>query len=97
MRILSVIGKHYGGCSTAIEPMYLEFSDPLRDMGHQVEHFDHQATAEQYGFDCCGERFVNVVRNGGYDLVFYQTAGRDQMPPAAIKEATLFAPVAAWN
>jgi len=97
MKILSVIGKRYGTKAGAVEPMYLEFTDPLRDLGHEVEHFDHKATAQQEGFERCGELFVDRVQKGRYHLVFYQTSGRDHMPPAAIREATRFAPVAAWN
>jgi len=97
MKILSVMGKYYGGSNKAIEPMYLEFSDPLRDLGHVVEHFDHKATTRQHGILVCGERFVDFVRTGKFDLVFYQTAGKDHMPREAIREATRYAPVAAWN
>jgi spore maturation protein CgeB len=97
MRILSVVGRSYGGKVKATEPMFLEFRDPLIDLGHTVEHFDHDEIGRRAGADACGGRFVQTVRNGAYDLVLYQTAGRDLMPREAIREAGRFAPIVAWN
>ncbi len=97
MRFLSVVGKKYGGRLGAIEPMYLEFTDPLMDLGHKVEHFDHAEIRKRFGSLACGERFVKQVRSGGYDGVLYQTAGQDWMPREAIREAGCFAPIVAWN
>ena len=97
MRILSVLGKNYGGKLGAIEPMYLEFTDPLMDLGHTVEHFDHNEARKQFGLDGCGDHFVKQVKGGRYDLVLYATAGQDWMPPDAIREAGRSAPIVAWN
>lgn len=97
MKILSVVGRCYGGSAQATEPMYLEMRVPLMDLGHEVDHFDHDAVSRQSGQDVCGEQFVAAVRNGGYDLVLYQTAGRDHMPREAIREAGRISPVVAWN
>jgi hypothetical protein len=97
MRILAVVGKRYAERAEAIEPMYLEFTDPLTELGHTVEHFDHAETRRKRGFDACGQRFLERVRTGGFDLVLYQTAGQDWMPREAIREACRYAPVAAWN
>ena len=62
MRILSVVGRSYYGQPHAIEPMFVEFTDPLRRMGHSVSHFDHIAISAKYGPDRCGATFVNEVR-----------------------------------
>jgi spore maturation protein CgeB len=97
MRILSVVGKQYYGRSDAVEPMYLEFTDPLIDMGHTVDHFDHAELSQEYGFIGCGERFVDQVKKNRYDAVLYQTAGIDRMDRNAIREAGNYAPIVAWN
>ena len=97
MRILSAVGKYFYGRPEAIEPMYLEFTDPLVDLGHEVEHFDHGQMREQFGLEECGERFVERVKTGRYDVVLYQTAGQDWMHQEAIREAGHYAPIVAWN
>ena len=97
MRILSTVGRNYYGRPGVVEPMYLEFTDPLRDLGHEVEHFDHAETRKRFGIEECGELFVRKAMSGGYGLVLYQTAGQDWMPPEAIREAARYAPVVAWN
>lgn len=97
MRVLSTVAKGYYGSSIACEPMYLEFTDPLRALGHEVDHFDHLATRGRFGLAECGELFVREVREGGYDVVLYQTSGEDKMPREAVREAGRYAPIVAWN
>jgi hypothetical protein len=97
MRILSVVSKNYYGLMNAIEPMYLEFTDPLLDLGHQVETFDHFNNYDECGLVKCGELFVEKVKKGRYDVVLYQAAGKDYMTRDAIREAGHYAPVIAWN
>ena len=97
MRVLSAVGKGYYGSSACWEPMYLEFTDPLRDLGHEVGHFDHVLNRDWFGMDGCGELFVKRVREGWYDVVIYQTSGEDKMPREAIREAGRYAPIVAWN
>src|SRR5689334_17355038 len=97
MKILATVGKHYYGRPDAIEPMYLEFTEPLRRLGHEVDHFDHIDASARLGQDGCGELFVEHVKKGAYDLVLYQTAGRDRMAREAIGEASRHAAVVAWN
>src|SRR4051812_646639 len=97
MRILSTVGKSYVGHPEAVEPMFLEFTLPLKRMGHEVEHFDHMKESAAFGLDEAGARFERLVRYGHFDLVLYQTAGRDFMNRAAIAEAARHAPVVAWN
>ena len=97
MRILSTVAKAYAFRPEAVEPMYLWFTDPLRRLGHEVDHFDHVRLGREVGFERCGEMFVEQVRRGGYDLVLYQTGGHDSMTRGAIAEAGRYAPVVAWN
>ena len=97
MRILSTVSRNYYGLPGAVEPMYLEFTDPLIDMGHEVETFDHHKARSEIGLTGCGEQFVERVRTGRYDVVFYQTGGGDAMARDAIRDAARYAPVVAWN
>lgn len=97
MRILSTVTKAYYGHPEAVEPMYLEFTLPLARMGHVVDHFDHVKLCGEVGPVACGERFVETVRNGYYDVVLYQTGGADWMSRGAIAHAARYAPVVAWN
>jgi hypothetical protein len=97
MKILSVVIESYGGKTGAVEPMYIEFTDPLVELGHQVNHFDHSEIKKKLGFVDCGERFVETVRKGGFDVVLYQTSGQEKMPREAIRTAGRYAPIVAWN
>lgn len=97
MRILSTVCRAYYGQSHAVEPMYLEFTLPLQRLGHHVDHFDHARLQEEIGPVETGDKFVRTVRYGGYDLVLYQTGGRDHMVREAIAHATRYAAIVAWN
>jgi hypothetical protein len=97
MRILSVVTRNYYGQPQALEPMFLEFTQPLLRMGHVVEHFDHVLTCAQVGPDECGARLVDTITRRGYDLIFYQTGGRDFVARGAITDAARRAPIVAWN
>lgn len=98
MRVLSVVGKQYYGQPGAIEPMFLEFTDPLMDLGHSVEHYDHILMHKKHGPRICGELFVESVRKGKYDVVFYQTAcqSADEIGEY-VREAGRYSPIVAWN
>ena len=97
MRILSTVAQAYAFRPEAVEPMYLWFTNPLRALGHEVEHFDHVKLGREAGFQACGDAFVHRVKHGGYDLVLYQTGGHDSMTHEAIADARRHAPVVAWN
>lgn len=97
MRILATVAKAYVFRPEAVEPMYLWFTEPLRKLGHEVDHFDHVRLGRETDFVACGEAFVDRVKNGGYDLVLYQTGGHDSMTYDAIVEARRYAPIVAWN
>ena len=97
MRILSAVTRNYYGQPKAIEPMYLAFTLPLKTRGHHVDHFDHVRLSGEIGPAACGEKFLTTIRHGGYDLVLYQTGGRDHMTRDAIGDANKFSPIVAWN
>jgi spore maturation protein CgeB len=97
MRILSVVTRSYYGQPHALEPMFIEFTDPLRRLGHIVEHFDHIQLSAEIGPAGCAAKLVETIRSRGYDLVFYQTAGRDYVERSAISDACRYAPIVAWN
>lgn len=103
MKVLStVIKSYYKGHDNppdAVEPMFLAFTQPLISLGHEVEHFNQVQTSAEFGKDVCGERFVERVRGGNYDLVLFQNQmGSDAwMPMEAVAEAARHAPIVAWN
>ncbi|HWE92384.1 MAG TPA: glycosyltransferase [Tepidisphaeraceae bacterium] len=97
MKILSTVIRNYYGEPNSLDLMYLAFTLPLQKLGHQVDHFDHVSLVGQIGPEACGERFARTVRQGGYDVVLYQTGGRDHMVRDAIRDAARNAPVIAWN
>ncbi len=66
-------------------------------MGHVVEHFDHVLTCAQVGPDECAARLVDTIRQRGYDLVLYQTGGRDFINRGAFIDAGRLAPIVGWN
>jgi hypothetical protein len=74
MRILAVVTRGYYGRTDAVEPLYLAFTDPLIELRHEVDHFDHYLSNRQVGAERTGELFVEKVRVGNYDAVLYQTA-----------------------
>jgi hypothetical protein len=77
--------------------MYLAFTDPITDLGHTVEHFDHAEMRSRFGLAGCGERFAEKVKSGSYDVVIYQTSGQDWMEREAIREAARYTRVVAFN
>ena len=98
MKILSCVSRGYYGKSTTVEPMYIAFTEPLRALGHEVEHFDHFLAGRQYGAAATAEMFLAKVREGGYDAILYQTAcqnAKDIGEP--VREAGRYAPTIAWN
>jgi spore maturation protein CgeB len=78
MRVLSVVRKGYYGSSTAVEPMYLYFTLPLRQMGHEVETFDHYDATRDLGKARRTELLLQKIQGGRFDLVLYETAGSSE-------------------
>ena len=88
MRILSVVRKHYYGSPKAIEPMYLYFTLPLKEMGHEVETFDHYEMGQRLGRERASEVLVDRVQRGRFDIVFYQTSGREPVDTARLADVS---------
>lgn len=98
MKILSCVSKGYYATTGTVEPMYLAFTDPLADLGHEVEHFDHYAPLRKLGHERTNELFLEKVRTGGYDAILYQTACQEaQYIGEVVREAGRYAPTIAWN
>jgi len=98
MRILSCVMRGFYGRTDAVEPMYIAFTEPLRALGHEVDHFDHYRLDVEIGSAATGEQLVKKVRNGRYDVVLYQTAcQKAQSIGEAVKEAGRYAVTIAWN
>ena len=97
MRVLSVVRKNYYGVQTAIEPMYLYFTVPLREMGHGVETFDHYEMKRTFGRQRATEALVETIQKGEFDVVFYQTSGREPVDTAALAQLSKKFCIAAWN
>jgi hypothetical protein len=97
MHILSIVRQHYYGNAKAPEPVSLYFTEPLRQMGHQVQVFDHFEARRVYGRDGATERLVGVIRGRRFDLVLYQTAGGEPVDTAALSEIARNICIAAWN
>lgn len=98
MRILAAVSRGYYGNPNAVEPMYIAFTEPLREMGHEVDHFDHFLSLKEVGPDLTAERFLEAVRQRPYDAILYQTACQDARHIGEpVREASRHAPVIAWN
>ena len=97
MRILSVVRQHYYGTPNVPEPLSLYFTVPLRQMGHDVETFDHFEEHRVYGKDAATVRLTERIRGGGYDLVLYQTSGEEPVDISAVAETARKTCLAAWN
>jgi len=98
MRILSCVSRGYYGQKDTVEPMYIAFTEPLRALGHEVEHFDHFLTNKQSGPAVTAEKFLANVRDGGYDAILYQTSCQDANDIGeSVREAGRYAPTIAWN
>jgi len=98
MRILSCVSKGYYGLSHTVEPMYIAFTEPLRALGHDVDHFDHFLSGRQEGPAATAERLLAKVRGGGYDAILYQTACQyAEDVGESVREAGRSAPTIAWN
>ena len=98
MKVLSIVGKGYYGSARAVEPMYRYFSEPLVEMGHAVDHFDHAAMSRSKGRTGATNELSRVL-DLGWDLVLYQTGSSHPEPIdtsvfSVTKDRTC---VVAWN
>jgi Glycosyl transferases group 1 len=97
MRILSVVRKNYYGIPAAIEPLYLYFTVPLQEMGHAVDVFDHYEMSRIHGRERATALLVERIRRGAFELVLYQTSGREPVDTAAFADLSAKVCIAAWN
>jgi hypothetical protein len=97
MRVLSVVRKNYYGVATAIEPMHKYFTMPLREMGHDVETFDHYEISRTLGRERATLALADKIRKEEFDVVFYQTSGQEPVETAALAELSRKFCIAAWN
>src|SRR5258706_6519544 len=99
MRILSCVSRGYYGHSNTVEPMFIAFTEPLRALGHEVDHLDHYLINKQSGPAVMAEQFLAKVRNGGpYDAILYQTSCQTAKDIGqSVREASRYAPTIAWN
>lgn len=97
MRILSIVRKHYYGIPAALEPLYLYFTVPLREMGHEVKVFDHYETSQRLGKDGATTELLQQLQHGSFNLVLYQTSGREPVDTSAFTSLRDRVCIAAWN
>ncbi len=97
MHILSVVRQHYYGNTNAREPLSFFFTAPLRQIGHDVETFDHFEARRAYGKDDATARLIGKIRGGAFDLVFYQTSGDEPVDTSALAEMARKTCLVAWN
>jgi len=98
MHILSVVGRGYYGKTDTVEPMYLAFTEPLIELGHRVDHFDHILSNREIGAEETADLLVKQVRSSKYDAVLYQTACQDARTLSeAMREASRYSVTIAWN
>lgn len=81
----------------AIEPMHLYFTVPIRGMGHDVETFDHNEASRALGRERATAALVERIEEGKFDVVFYQTSGREPVETAALADLSREFCIAAWN
>lgn len=99
MRVLSVVARSYYGHPEAPEPMFLYFTQPLTDLGHEVHVFDHVAAAEQYGVAGGTERLEAEMLALQPDLVLYENCPtfREPVDTAMFRQHRDKFCIAAWN
>lgn len=97
MRVLSVVRKGYYGDQTAIEPLYFYFTTPLREMGHEVETFDHYDATRDLTTELRTELLVEKIRGGRFDLVLYQTALKEPVHTQELSDLSRKLCIVSWN
>jgi hypothetical protein len=97
VKILSVVVHRYYGTASAVEPMFLYFTRPLVELGHQVETFDHYDAARRLGREGATEALLSRLRDGDHDVAFYQTASTEPVDTSAFAELARRRAIVAWN
>ncbi len=98
MKALAVVRRGYYDGRGATEPMLLNFTLPLEELGFEVETFDHFRASREHGRERSTEALVERIRRGGYDLVMYQTFGSSEpIETAALQPLAAGTCIVAWN
>ncbi len=79
-----------------MEPMFLYFTEPLRQMGHDVDTFDHWEHASRLG-NAATSALINKIEGGEFDVILYQTAGREPVDTSGLRHLSRRFCIAAWN
>jgi spore maturation protein CgeB len=95
--VLSVVRTHYYGNPGAVEPMHLYLTVPLRQMGHEVETFDPYDATAHLSREHRTELLVQKIRDGGFQLVLYASAGEEPVATEALSEISRKICTVAWN
>jgi hypothetical protein len=95
MNILSCCPKGYYSRAAGSSYEYLSFVAIPHSMGHRVDHLDFVREAAA-GREAMNDRFLSMVRSGGYDLVLVVTH-EDEFRPETLDEARRHTCLAAWN
>jgi hypothetical protein len=97
VKILSIVIRNYYGRPSAIEPMFLYFTRPLIELGHDVDTFDHYDASRRLGRAAATEAMIAKIRAGDYDVVFYQTAGHEPLDTEPLGDLSRQRLIVAWN
>lgn len=98
MRVMCVVRKHFYGDRAAIEPMHVYWTQTLRDLGHDVDVFDHYLSSAELGRDAATAAMLRQIRAVDPHVVLYQTAGgREPVDTAALTPVSAERCVIAWN
>lgn len=99
MRVLSVVGRGYYASRHAVEPMYHYFTLPLRELGHEVHHFDHVDIAARDDQRAATDQLDHLLTKTDWDLVLYQHAPTKVEPidTAMLRTHKDRTCIAAWN
>jgi spore maturation protein CgeB len=97
MRVLSVVRTEYYGSKVAVEPMYLYWTLPLRQMGHEVETFDHYDATRNLNKERRTELLLQKIQGGRFDLVLYTNSGTEPIETEALADISKKICTVAWN
>ena len=95
MKILSCVAYGYYGRIGGASYEYLSFVDCLRQMGHEVHHFDYRQAAG-INKEAMNAFLLNLARSGGYDLILIITK-QDEILFEILDEMKRHTVTVAWN
>jgi spore maturation protein CgeB len=97
MRVLSIVPRLYYGNKAAVEPMYLYWTIPLQQMGHEVETFDHCDTSQYLSKSERTARLLRKIREGSFEVVLYTNSGQEPIETEALADLSKKTCIVAWN